>query len=207
MARRRISKDEAELFRLVVKDAIPLPEQQRGRLGRLEALPAEAVVPASPESGGQAPSKRKRGRIPADDPAPVPLATPVKTPVALPLLKHDHAPGLDKRTQLRLKRGQIALDSRIDLHGMSQDVAHAALDAFLARCQARGLRCVLIITGKGTRRDEFGRYEAGVLKQAVPRWLNEGGNRTKVLAYAHAQPKDGGGGALYVLLRRLREEG
>ncbi|RKQ68645.1 Smr/MutS family protein [Oceanibaculum indicum] len=205
MARRRASKDEAELFRQVVKDAKPLPQDKRLRLGMLDELPPEPV-PAPPEAEGMAPASRKRGRVPKDEPLPQPVAQPVKAPVILPALKHDSAPGLDKRSQMRLKRGQVAIEARIDLHGMTQDAAHVALNGFIARSQARGLRCVLVITGKGTRRDEFGRYEAGVLKREVPRWLNEGGNREKVLAFVHAQPKDGGGGALYVLLRRVREE-
>lgn len=206
MARRRASKDEAELFRQVVKDAKPLPAEARRRLSALELPPDIEAVPAAPMAEGVAPAKRKRGRVPKDEPLPQPVAPPAKAPVVLPALKHDSAPGLDKRTQMRLKRGQVAIEARIDLHGMTQDTAHAALNGFVARSQARGLRCVLVITGKGTRRDEFGRYEAGVLKREVPRWLNEGGNREKVLAFVHAQAKDGGGGALYVLLRRRREE-
>lgn len=205
MVGRRASKDEAELFHQVVRDAKPLPQKKRLRLGLLDALPAEPQ-PLPPEAEGMAPARRKRGRVPKDEPLPLPLAPPVKAPVTLPVLKHDSAPGLDRRSQMRLKRGQVAIEARIDLHGMTQDAAHAALNGFLARSQARGLRCVLVITGKGTRRDDFGRYEAGVLKREVPRWLNEGGNREKVLAFTDAQSKDGGGGALYVLLRRMREE-
>lgn len=206
MARRRATKDEAALFRLVVKDAKPLAEKAKRRLGALDLPPDVEPVPTVPMAEGVSPAKRKRGRVPKDDPLPQPPAPPVKAPVKLPELKHDRAPGLDKRSQLRLKRGQMEIEARIDLHGMTQDMAHAALNGFIARSQARGLRCVLVITGKGTRRDEFGRYETGVLKREVPRWLNEAGNRDKVLAFTPAQLKDGGSGALYILLRRMREE-
>jgi DNA-nicking Smr family endonuclease len=61
------------------------------------------------------------------------------------------------------------------------------------------LRTVLVITGKGGFGDA-----RGVLREAVPRWLNEGDLRPRVLSCAWAQPKHGGAGALYVLLRRQR---
>jgi DNA-nicking Smr family endonuclease len=64
-----------------------------------------------------------------------------------------------------------------------------------------GRRCVLVITGKG-----IWRSEAGILREMVPRWLNEAPNRARVLAIAHAQPRHGGQGALYVLLKRKRQE-
>jgi DNA-nicking Smr family endonuclease len=103
------------------------------------------------------------------------------------------APGLDRRSAERLRRGQRAIEARLDLHGMTQDEAHRALDAFIARAQHGALRCVLVITGK-----------SGVLRAAVPRWLNEAPNRGRLLAVAPAQPRDGGVGALYLLLRRRR---
>jgi len=115
--------------------------------------------------------------------------------------------GLDKRTAERLRRGQLAIEARLDLHGMTQDEAHGALFSFLARSEAQGLRCLLVITGKGVRRSDghdFRGEAIGVLKHAVPRWLGEAGQRRRILALAPAQPKHGGSGALYVLLRRQR---
>lgn len=93
---------------------------------------------------------------------------------------------------------------------MTQDKAHRALADFIARAAHDGLRCVLVITGKGLRKlggEEDGRIRAddlGILRNAVPRWLNESPTRARILAFGAAQPKDGGGGALYVLLRRGR---
>ncbi len=81
----------------------------------------------------------------------------------------------------------------------TQVQAHAALDAFVAGRQQRGLRCVLVITGKGRVS-----REGGVLRAEVPRWLDQSPNRARVLAITHAQPKHGGAGALYVLLKRKR---
>jgi DNA-nicking Smr family endonuclease len=101
--------------------------------------------------------------------------------------------GLDRRTAERLRRGELPIAARLDLHGMTQEEAHRALVRFLARAQAAGQRCVLVITGKGD-----------VLREAVPRWLAEGETSDRVLATSLAQPRHGGDGARYVLLRRLR---
>ncbi len=130
---------------------------------------------------------------PAEATAPRPPrpSRPVATPPAA--LAADAAPGLDRRSALRLRRGQRAVEARLDLHGMTQDEAHRALDAFVARAQDGDLRCVLVITGK-----------SGVLRAAVPRWLNEAPSRGRLLAFSPAQPRDGGAGALYLLLRRRR---
>jgi DNA-nicking Smr family endonuclease len=113
---------------------------------------------------------------------------------------------LDRRTAERLRRGQLTIDGRIDLHGMTQEDAHAALTRFLSASRAMGRRCVLIITGKGRpqKKDMAGAAGGGVLKQAVPRWLNQPSLRSQILAFVAAQPKDGGAGALYVLLKRVR---
>jgi len=73
------------------------------------------------------------------------------------------------------------------------------LGAFLSNQQAAGRRCILVITGKGS-----GSGGSGVLRAQVPHWLNEGGNRELVLAFDYARPRDGGQGALYVLLKRKR---
>jgi DNA-nicking Smr family endonuclease len=116
-------------------------------------------------------------------------------------------PGLDRRSAERLRRGQLPIEARLDLHGMRQDEAHDALAAFLARADARGLRCVLVITGRGLRRAaeaDWRPESIGILKTAVPRWLADPAQRTRILGIAEAQPKHGGAGALYILLRRKR---
>src|SRR3546814_11465302 len=88
---------------------------------------------------------------------------------------------------------------------MTQAEAHRALAAFLADSQAAGRRCVLVITGKGTRGE-------GVLRAAVPRWLNEPPERSRVLSFSSAHPRHGGAGRLSVLpprtaVRRVVGEG
>ncbi len=86
---------------------------------------------------------------------------------------------------------------------MTKAEAHHALLGYLEHCHRHDRRVVLVITGKGTfRRGE--EQAGGVLRQSVPRWLSETPLREKVLAWQPAQPRDGGEGALYVLLKRRR---
>lgn len=107
------------------------------------------------------------------------------------------AAGLDRRTALRLKRGEMAVDGRIDLHGMTQEQAHAALVGFVTRAYESGRRCLLVITGKG-------RDGTGILRAQVPRWLNQPTLRPLIIGLSVARPNDGGEGALYLLVRRKR---
>ncbi|HSA80450.1 MAG TPA: Smr/MutS family protein [Geminicoccaceae bacterium] len=167
---RRPSATELALWHRVMADAAPLREQSR---------PAPAMAP----SGQPAPA-RPRERV---VPRPRGRALDPERPV-----------DLDRRTWLRLKRGQVELEQTLDLHGQTQDQAHRRLRAFVAEAQAGGRRCVLVVTGKGLE-------TGGTLRHMVPRWLNEEPNRARVLAYAPAQPRHGGSGALYVLLRRRRD--
>ena len=109
--------------------------------------------------------------------------------------------GVDRRTAGRLKRGKLPVEARLDLHGMTQAQAERALARFLADAQAAGLRNVLLITGKGRSKQDSG---TGVLRRELPRWLNLPHNRERVVAVTPAQPKDGGEGAFYLRLRRLR---
>ena len=114
-----------------------------------------------------------------------------------PPLRHGTSSGLDKRQGERLRKGKLPIEGRLDLHGLYQDAAHRALERFLAESVAQGKRCVLVITGRG-------RGDSGVLRQEVPRWLNQSPNRALVVSFTYAQLKDGGEGALYILLKRQR---
>ena len=120
-----------------------------------------------------------------------------------PELRHGDTPGLDKRSAQRMKRGKMPIEARLDLHGHRQDEAHRALHGFLAGAANAGKRCVLVITGKGLKLDDNER-QIGVLREMVPRWLNQEPNRSRILSFSHATPSDGGTGALYVLLKRKR---
>jgi DNA-nicking Smr family endonuclease len=103
--------------------------------------------------------------------------------------------GISESVLRRLRRGEYAIRDEIDLHGMTQDEARAALGAFLAEAVSQGQRCVRIIHGKGLGSGHRG----PVLKSAVNRWLRRHGD---VVAFSSARRNDGGTGALYVLLAR-----
>lgn len=93
----------------------------------------------------------------------------------------------------------MTIDRRLDLHGMTQEAAHAVLDRAVAAAWRDGVRVLLVITGKGSAKDG-----GGVLRRNLPRWLASGGNAAQVLRIESAQPQHGGAGAFYVLLRRHR---
>jgi DNA-nicking Smr family endonuclease len=136
-----------------------------------------------------------RRRPPPPEP-PAPAAAPAEI-VRAPRFPAPTGAGLDRRNAQRLKRGQMVIEARLDLHGLTQSEAHGALQRFVARSHDQGRRALLIITGKG---------HEGVLRRAVPRWLGEPALRPMVLAREEAQPRHGGAGALYVLLRRRRSQ-
>ncbi len=112
----------------------------------------------------------------------------------------------DRKAARKLRQGQFEIEARIDLHGMRQHEAHAALKRFLTSCFGRGFRWVLVITGKGAPQrprsdDEFGMSERGILRKNVPMWLAEPDLRALVVSYTTAAISHGGEGALYVQLR------
>ena len=113
--------------------------------------------------------------------------------------------GLNRRQADALRGGSIAIDARLDLHGLSRREAAGKVAEFLARSGRRGLRCVLVITGQG-RRDPLAEAR-GVLRGGLEGWLNQPATRPLVLACVPAQRRHGGEGAFYVLLRRSRGAG
>jgi len=133
------------------------------------------------------------------DPAPASASShPVAAPPRVKAKAEMPRGGLDRRSAERLRRGEMEIAARLDLHGMTQEEAHRALIRFLEGSYEAGRRAVLVITGKGRPDAE------GVLRRAVPRWLAEPRCRAVVLASSPARPRHGGEGALYVLLRRKR---
>ncbi|MGH7786108.1 MAG: Smr/MutS family protein [Candidatus Binatia bacterium] len=109
--------------------------------------------------------------------------------------------GLDNRILRRLRAGEFAYQSHLDLHGMSSDEARVAVDRFLSHASRQGQRCVLIIHGRGRNSKD----QIPVLKLRLTNWLARGAWSRLVLAFTSARACDGGTGALYVLLRRRRE--
>jgi DNA-nicking Smr family endonuclease len=142
---------------------------------------------------------------PPEPPARQPPSASAKPRPAPALPPLERRAGVDRASTQRLKRGLYAIEARLDLHGMTQADAHAELRDFVVISRAAGRRCVLVITGQG-RDPDLGHVGGGILKNAVPRWLDEAGLRHHVLATAPARPPDGGGGALYLLLRKQRGE-
>jgi DNA-nicking Smr family endonuclease len=138
---------------------------------------------------------KKAARVP---PAPTPKIAAKPAPAA-------RVETLTRQTARQLERGRLAVDARIDLHGMRQRDAHAALRRFLKSAQRKGHRHVLVITGKGADLDAsrpfYAPEERGVLRQAVPHWLSQPDLAQVVISYAEAPRRLGGEGALYVRLR------
>ena len=151
------------------------------------------------------PRKRRAGSAEPPQAAPSNAATttrpaaPVQPPPAKPPAGPRAQPGtgIDRATLARLKRGDIPISGRLDLHGMTQADAHAALDGFIGRAASAGKRLLLVITGKGSDGD-------GVLRRMLPRWINSGPHAARVLRIEAAHARHGGGGAWYVYLRRDR---
>jgi DNA-nicking Smr family endonuclease len=114
--------------------------------------------------------------------------------------------GINGATQDRLRKGLVEPDAHIDLHGMTQAAAHRTLISWLSAAHRRGYRLVVVVTGKGNpKNDENAAWMSsahGVLKQMVPRWLNEPELAALIADVRPAHVKHGGGGALYVYLRK-----
>lgn len=155
------------------------------------------VTPAAQVEQKEAPAKQTR----TYDHKTHPTQEAANRPAQARELDHGTAPGVDKRTHQRLIKGKMPIEGRLDLHGHTKETGHRALNAFITGAFTAGKRCVIVITGKGLRLNSG---EVGVLRQAVPQWLNSPTLRPMVLAFSHATPKDGGEGAVYVLLKRSR---
>lgn len=108
------------------------------------------------------------------------------------------APGLDRRLLQRLRRGDYAVQGHVDLHGLTREEARFKVEQFLHESRLNGRRCVLIVHGRGLNSKD----QIPVLKEALFHWLQRGKIGRSVLCFATARPTDGGGGAVYVLLRR-----
>jgi DNA-nicking Smr family endonuclease len=105
--------------------------------------------------------------------------------------------GFSRKLMKRLKRGELPVQGYIDLHGLTRQEAETEVTNFLLESFKNGLRCVLIVHGRGLNSPE----NLPVLKEGLPQWLNRGRVRKVVLAFATARPYDGGTGATYVFLR------
>ncbi len=146
------------------------------------ALPTPSLVPAPPAPATLLPPPAPRVARTAALPSP--------------LVVGDSPGGVDRATWTRFRTGKLPAARTLDLHGRTANRAHAALEQFLHACSADGVRCVEVITGRGS--GETG----GVIRRELPLWLNHPGLRPLILAAAH--PHALNPGSVRLLLRRAR---
>ena len=175
--KRPIRPDEQKLWAMVAATVHPHPGRQTG-------APKPPPEPAIPEL-------KAKGRV-VDPAARLPLAE-IMPPLRAPL--RGEPEGIEPRRKHRIAKERDPIGARIDLHGMDQTRAKAALEAFVLRAWDQGDRAVLVITGKGTLGD-------GVLRRRAPEWLGGMALRGVVAGISEAHRRHGGEGALYVALKR-----
>jgi DNA-nicking Smr family endonuclease len=182
--RGHLTPEEAHLWDRVRRSAEPL-------------RPEDAPPPEARAVGADVPSA-------TTDLVPGQL-TPGAVVAKPPARRSPGSPSKIERTTLaRLARGSVAIDARVDLHGLTQLTAHARLLRFLRTAQDHGHRIVLVITGRGDPHTAVlpGEERRGVLRQAVPNWLRAPEFAPLVSGFGDAHRSHGGPGALYVRVRR-----
>ncbi len=184
--RRHVSEEEEALWTTIARSVTPLRKIKAG--SKPNAKPPSAPTKHRPEpSTPAAPVCRPPGKAER--------VAPFEQP---PLVS------LDRRFKQRVARGRHPITARLDLHGLTQWQAHTALIDFLRQAQAEGAAIVLVVTGKGSGKIAHDGGERGVLRRQVPMWLALPEFRRFVVGFDEAHAGHGGGGALYVRLRRAR---
>ncbi len=176
MRRRALTEHDRMAWAGYVQDVAPL---------------AGVAVPPPPEPPPVPPPEPP----PVAGPAPCAPRPPPGRRLA-PLVVGAPPGGVDRATWTRFRTGKLAAARTLDLHGRTAQRAHAALHEFLGRAMADQLRCVEVITGRGS--GEAG----GVIRREFPLWLNDPGLRPLVLAASH--PHAANTGSVRLLLRRVR---
>jgi DNA-nicking Smr family endonuclease len=191
---KRPAAKDARLWALVTATVRPLP----GRLRPAAPVaPATALaLPPSPASPAPAATVTAPPGPGAAERAPKRAPAPVSSRPKSPAIRPPAPPETIEPNRLRLiDRGREPLGGVLDLHGLDQARARAALTAFVLRAVAENERTVLVITGKGSRGD-------GVLRRRTPEWLAEPPLRSVVAGISEAHRSRGGAGALYIALKR-----
>jgi DNA-nicking Smr family endonuclease len=184
---RSLTPDEEDLWSLVSRTVRPLRS----------AAPAKKLAAETGKADKKTPVR--------ETPRPVKKGAALEAEAAKPRPRAAGSPSLApimRKEKQKLARGHETVDARIDLHGMTQTEAHAALRSLLQRSQAKGAKFVLVITGKGLPNSALnGR---GVLRRQVPLWLALPEFRRYVAGFDVASVSHGGEGALYVRLRKVK---
>ena len=164
-------REARELFERAMREVEPLPSGSED-----QRLRPSSATPAPPRSVRP---RRGKLRIEVDGEQTIGLAS-----------------GVDRRVLRRLRRGQQAVEMEVDLHGLTKVEARLMVSRALERAGRCHWKCLRIIHGRG-----HGSPAGPVLKQALPRWLEEAASPVEVVAFTTAGPKLGGPGATLVLLR------
>jgi len=178
--------DDSQHFHEAMSDVTPLPEEKKKTI----SSPGPNIRPSHP-----APDDEQE--------AMTHLFELVKGSIHMDITLTDEyiegsVKGFDQKLMKRLKKGEFPVQDHIDLHGLTKQEAETKVKDFLIQSHKLGLRCVLIVHGRGLNSpDTF-----PVLKESLPIWLNRGPTRKIVLAFVTARPYDGGTGAVYVLLKK-----
>ena len=170
-----LSAEEAQLWARVTATIRPLSRE-----------------PVMKAEDGPAPAQalRPRGRIPAPRPAPPPPAS-----------RRTHAAAtLDGSWDKKLRSGSVTPDRTVDLHGLNLDRAWTAIDRALEQAIGAGDRVLLLITGH--HRPGEPPVERGRIRAAVHDWLAASRHAPSIAAVRGAHRRHGGGGSLYLILRR-----
>jgi DNA-nicking Smr family endonuclease len=184
--KRVLNEEERVLWDSIAKQTKPL--RKKVRIAKPHVAPEPEPIPKKVASSTKPDHPPHQTKITHPTVRPAPAAPPL-------------AP-LGRRERSQLARGRKEIDARLDLHGMTQIRAHRALLSFLQRANDEGHTFVLIITGKG--RTVGPESERGVLRRQVPEWLGLPEFRSLVVGFEEAHIYHGGGGALYVRVRRAR---
>lgn len=155
------------------------------------ALPATGQTPTpAPPLPAPQPLESNRTAVTGATTAPPPRQRAVQLEVG------GQPGGLDKATWQRLRTGRLATERTLDLHGLTVQHAYQALVGFLRGAHAQRLRCVEIITGRGSGEN------SGAIRRELPHWLNRPDIRPLVLGATH--PHALNPGSVRLLLRRAR---
>lgn len=178
-------KDDKELFRAAMQGVKPLKS-----INKIESKPGPTK---SPSKKSRVPNKIIRYQLPDDT-----FSDHIIENISGGQILNFARPGIQARVMHDLRRGKIPYTALLDLHGMTVIEARQTLTAFLQHCLKRFCKCVVIVHGKGA----LDSNKPPPLKNHLNSWLRQ---TPDVLAFCSALPRDGGTGAVYVLLRRQRE--